>query len=1732
MSKTRKGIIMKKTTNEYSSSHSVFKRIFLSVLTIAMVMMNLSLMRIDAATANVEEEFYSNGWHATFSSGIPAYFKVNGNVAWCVEPGLIADVGSNQVVSWDKVFMYDRKTPVSQDVRDKIAMIAYFGYWADVNHTGNAQDNYVLTQNLIWKILGRPTDQIYVHDSKYPNLQSQLVWQNTVMQYVDSMFTYPSFNANTVSLNQGESITLTDSNKVLQYYRVADAGGLSATISGNNLILTANSNNVKNAAIYLVRNDISENRIGADLVVKNDGSQAVSTLMVTDPPRARINVNVTTFGELKIAKMDNEGNYVPDTSFNLSSNSDMSQIIGTYTTGSDGTVTIPNLLPKTYYIQEVKVPSGLAIDSTIHSIKVESDKTATFTKVNQIGKGSVYAKKEDAETGGNSQGQATFENAVYALAVKEDIIHPVTKRVILSAGTVIAEHKADKSGNIPAWTNLYPGVYEIYEVKQPNGYNLDNTRYEVIIDSGNQASVTVSKTLKDTVIKGSVKVWKKDAESQNPITVTHAEIELLNWNREVIDTKETNDEGFVVFENLPYGQYYVREKNAPESYLLNPDQLLEFFIDINGEIEEGTLLNKRVYGSIRLTKEFLPTESGMTGEAHLEGVSYALFAHSDILDSADGSIIFEKGTMIPDSLKKTDADGQITWDHLYLGSYDIHEIESNGTVVINTVDVEADLEYIDQDTPAISVSVTHKDKPNEQAYSLIKISSDGSTGETETLEGIEFTAKLKSDVEKMGWDQAPVYDISVTDSKGYLVSKRLPYGTYIIKETKSADEHEPIEDFEIVITEDSSEPQVWRVFNDAPFKALVRAVKVDKETGKTVLLPDTAFKIKNLDTNEYVGQWVWFPFPHFVDTFKTDESGTVTTPDTLEAGTYELEEIHAPYGYIVDSTPIQFKVSMNTAYQIAEDGQTPLITVTKKDESVKGKIKVSKVGEQLVDVETDDHGNIQFVYDELPVDDAEFIVEAGEDIYSADNQKTLIYSEGEQVAKLTTKNGYAETGLLPLGKYRVYEITAGEPFVLDPEIKEVELTYKDENTPLVFDKVEAVNQRQRIDLNVKKTDQETDTGLSGALFGLYASEDVRGVKSQEILVNEGTLIETVTTDENGKAKFNADLPIGFSFEIREIKAPVGYSSTDEVYSFVTNYQGQEIPVLELNAVFRNQIIQVEVSKMDITNEEEIAGAFLIAYPKGDEGAIFDSWISGQDGVNEDGTIRPHVIRGLEVGKTYVLKEISAPHGYAIAQEVEFTVQDTGKIQKVEMKDDMVFGQLKWNKYGEIFDQVITGQNEFGVTQSPVWNESNLLGAEITIYAAEEIRIGNHVYYEKDEEIQTLESDWGDVLSQKLPVGKYYYKESKTPHGYITDTNKHYFEVADNQISEIQIIDSALENERPTFEISMTKVLEEQKIFQNKDAYKDIVFGIFAREDIYDYMGNVAIENGTMISTSGITEDGHLANVPDLPNGVYYLKELAANEQYVLDDTEYDFEIGYKGGDVSHYIVTIGKDGIIENELARGTVHVKKKDSFDDEKVLSGVPFSISSKEDMSEIIETVETDDNGIATFHNLELGVYYIQEAQQIDGYVSNDHIYQVEVSADGDELTIICENQPTEMLFSKQDSATNKELPDAWLILTDKKTGAVIDEWISSYTPHKVSYLVEGKEYIMTEKSAPEGYEIAESIEFVAKDGLTIVMQDSRIPSTPETGDGSNIVHWLGIFTFAMFAVMGLIVFRKNKS
>lgn len=1283
--------------------------------------------------------------------------------------------------------------------------------------------------------------------------------------------------------------------------------------------------------------------------------------------------------------------------------------------------------------------------------------------------------------------------------------------------------------------DLEVGTYKVKEISTIEGYLLDSSVRTVEVKAGQKASENVL-VVTNKAPTGEITLTKYNDDKSAGVAGTTYHV---TSDTGYVNDVTTDDSGKIHLTGLKLGTYTFVETHAADGYLLNGEPITvtlsykdQHTAIITGNAEQT---NKEPTASISLTKEDKETGGTAQGDATLKGAEYQLIAAEDIYNKVHTKKFYSKGEVV--ATRITDEKGSMEdVKGLPLGFYQFKETKASEGYLIDPTVYDIHCDYEGQNVEVVIRNQSSKEQVKKQAFQIIKVSTEGSE-ESDLVAGAEFTVKLTSEVNQVGWDKARTYNILTTDKKGYAKSIELPYGTYTVKETKVPDEMMPVEDFQVVITEDSREPQVWRVFNDAPFKALIKAVKIDQETGKTVLLPDTTFKIKNLDTNEYVGQWVWFPIPHYVTEFKTDETGTVTTPSTLEVGEYQLEEIHAPYGYVLNTEPIKFKVSTSTPYQIADDGKTSIIMVTKEDKSVKGQINITKIGEQLVDTKEDENGNIQFIYEKLPVDGATFIIEADEDIYSADNQKDLIYLKGQKVAEITTENGYAQSKKLPLGKYKVYEKNAGDGFVLNKEIKKVELTYENENVPVVFENVEYENQRQKVDLSVIKKDKEDDTLLKGATFGLYASEDIYGIdntpRAKRLLIEKGKLIERVETDENGKAIFNADLPINAKLEIKEIKAPIGYASTDEIISIDTTYQGQDKEVITFEEVFKNEITKIEVSKKDITNDEEIEGAFMSVYPKDDKGAIFDAWISGQDGKNEDGTVKPHMIKGLEVGTTYILEEISSPYGYAIANEIEFTVKDTGEVQSVEMKDEMVFGQVKWNKTGEIFMQTVTGQTEFGKTVSPVWEESNILNAEITIYAAQDITIGNHTYYKENEAIQTLESDWNAVLSKKLPVGRYYYVETKTPHGYINNTEKHYFEVEDNQINELQTIETTLVNDRPTVDIDMTKMLEEQEIFKNPNAYKDIVFGIFAREDIYNYMGDVAIENGTMIYTSGINEDGHLtlADTFDLPNGVYYLKELSTNGQYVLNDNEYDFEIAYHGEDVSKYTVKIGNDGIINNELARGMIQVKKTDKDNESKVLSDVPFNISAKEDMSEIIKTVKTNDKGFAIFEELELGTYYIQEAKQIDGYVLNDHIYKVEVTKNGDALEINCVNTPTEMQFSKQDITTGKELPGATITVTDKETGKVIDEWVSTDKPHIIKYLVEGKEYIMTEKIAPKGYDIAESITFTAEHGEKIIMKDALKPKTPETGDQTNLNLWLALAGISSIGVLGSIYLSRRK-
>lgn len=1470
--KTKHSSFIRKMKNKLKSC-------IMTVLALGMVLSNLT-MPAKAVSPVLVEEFVT-GWyanHLSLPNGSPGQgtrMLLDGEIAFCVQPGHAAEEGTQNEISWASL-------GVSEAQAKRLSYIAYIGY-----RTNPTDTNYMLTQNLIWAELGAPAANYYYNASAgYPRYDrtNEMAWRANVLAQVDAMETRPSFNGGNYTLNVGESITLTDTNNILSQYIVTNNGGLNVSQNGNQLTITATSSANENATIILYRN-ISQSALGTNFVVRsatNPDAQAVSSLKYSDPARATINITVNKYGNLNIAKRDDRGTLVPNTSFKISYNADMSDPIGTYTTGVDGTVTINELLPQTVYVQEVSVPDHLILDSTIRSITIVPNETVYFSATNDWKQGKIQVVKKDAETG----------------------------ETVKKAGT---------------------------------------------------------------------------------------QFDILNTSNQVVQTITTNSEGVAISDFLDYGTYKVKEKTAPNGYTVNVSESNPIAVVVNNQTYTVDISNTRVKGSITLQKEFDDTESGMTGDAVLNGVTYELHAHENILNPADGSVLYSAGSLIPNTSKQTDADGKIIWTDLYLGSYDVHEVTSNGTVVVNTVDVQADVEYADQNTPNVSVFVTHKDKPNEQAYSLIKTGSNGSAGEIPTLEGAEFTAKLKSDVDRLGWDNAPVYDVSTTDSKGYLESGLLPYGTYIVRETKVPDEHYAVEDFIITITEDSDEPQPWIIMNDAPFEGMLKLVKKDAETGKTVLLPNTTFKIKNLDTGEYLTQFVWFPIPHTVDTWSTTDQGIVYLNDVIMYGNYQLEEITAPNGYVLNDEPVKFTVSEDGVYEVGEDGQTPVITVEMEDISVKGQITVYKEGEVFTGIHQNDDGSYSFDYESKGQSDTEFQIIADADILDPSNDGTVLYEKDEVIETITTgADGYATSSKLPLGDYRVEEIKVQNGMVLNTEIQKVKLEYEDQTVEVVSEEISFKNDRQKVNIELTKKDDE-GTLLSGAVYGLYTKTDL--ILDGNVLLPADTLIEKAVTDENGKITFNADLPISLDdeihFYVKEIKQPSGYVLSDAVFDVDTKFKEQTITTVNNSFNDLNEITKVEVSKKDITNSEEIEDAHLTVFPKDDPGAVFDTWISGQDGKNEDGSIKPHLIKGLEVGVTYVLREISSPYGYALAQDVEFTVLPTGEVQTVEMYDELVVGRLVWNKTGEIFTHTVTGMSEVGIVESPVFEESNILGAEITIYAAEDITIGNHTYYRKDEAIQTLESDWEAVESMDLLVGSYYYVETKTPIGYIPDTERHYFKIEDSQSTEVQLIESTLVNDLPSYELDFTKTFEEGYL-EYPDAYKDVVFGIFTRDDTYDYMGNVAIEPDTLVATVGIDEEGHLVDVPRLPVGNYYLKELSTNSAYILDENEHDFSIDQSNEE--NVTITINNGEAIMNDLKWASVHVNKIDSQTGEAILSkDFAFTLYSGEACTEEIMTVAGNtEDGYAEF-KLPYGVWYIKETSAPEGYRLSSEVVKVEYNDAG---------------------------------------------------------------------------------------------------------------------------------------
>ena len=1353
----------------------------------------------------------------------------------------------------------------------------------------------------------------------------------------------------------------------------------------------------------------------------------------------------------------------------------------------------------TVYLREISGPSGYVLDTKAYGVKLVVGQTASknLTDKEQKGALTIYKEGEVLTGAAVTENGVTFtyekrklKGAVYSVYAGADI-KAADGTLIYKKGALVKDNLVTGDDGSVTLKNLYLGTYTVTETKAPDNYVCKGESKTVeLVYAGQTVEVqTGSATFLNERQKAAVRVEKQDEETKNPLSggiygLYAAEDIKVDGKTVVpkgtlIEKATTGADGKASYKaELPINySYSIREIQAPELYLRNSEDTYTFTFKFTNDKEEKvnfshTFTNKRVNATIDLVKEDSETGNSAQGDAVFEGAIYGLYAREDI-NHPDGrsGVLYKKDEQV--ATLTTDKEGKASVSNLYLGKYYLKEITPPVGYLLDEEEHDVNCNYEGDQVETVKRNTVSKEDVIKQPFQLIKAADNDKT-DADLLKGAGFSAYLISSLtvkDDGSYDFTNATPIVLTedgktemftDERGYACSIPIPYGRYIVRETTTPHNFMPVDDFIVTVTENSSTPQVWRVLLDDEFKAKLKIVKQDDETKQPVLLANTEFKVYDLDAKKYVEQVTTYPNTVVHKSYFTDENGYLILPESLKCGNYRIEEVSAPDGYTQNTQYVEIKVDKNTAYQMDSVSGDAIITVTYENHPVKGKLVIHKSGETLKSFKKD------FVYEETSLEGAEFEIYAAEDIFTPDHQvdeqgnRHVIYAKDTLVKTVTTnKNGEAVIKDLPLGKYRVKETKAPSGFALNPDSQEVSFIYKDQNTPEIEEKLEFSNERQKVELSVEKQDAETGKTLKGATFGLYNKEAISS--GDKVIVKADTLLQEITSNEKGKAAFTLDLPLG-RYYVKELQAPAGYVSSDEILEFDATYQGQDVKTIKLKSVKKNQPTTVEVTKADITTGTELDGASMSVLDK--DGNVIDSWTSVKDS--------PHAIKRLQVGKTYILREELAPYGYLRATDVEFTISDTAEVQKVKMEDEVPVARLLVNKKGEFLDSVSLLDNAKGMIEH-LFNyvTGNLTDVTFNVYAAEAIRAADGVsadYYAADELVGSITTDGNGIAQMdNLPLGRYYIVEKETSHGYVLDNEPRYVDLTyRDQDTPLVTYSADWQNARQRVQV---EVLKKEK---NSDkVLSGAIFGLYAADDIVSSKGKVLLAKDTLIELKTTDEEGKIQFVADLPvDSRYYIKELAAPDGYVTDQEPQEFTFEYQGSgtSVAEYAFTF--------EDEQTTVELSKAD-LTDKKELPGASLKVTD-EDGNTVDEWVSKEEAHI--IKGLIVGKKYkMTETKPADGYVTAESIeFTVENTKEVQKHQML--DDVTKVEISKKDITDSSEVPGAKLIILDKD-GKKVESWTSTDKPHMVEKLPVG-EYTLREEQAPDGYLIAEDVKFTVKD------------------------------------------------
>ena len=785
--------------------------------------------------------------------------------------------------------------------------------------------------------------------------------------------------------------------------------------------------------------------------------------------------------------------------------------------------------------------------------------------------------------------------------------------------------------------DLTPGTYTVTE--ENLAQYVPTQAQSVKVESGKTATVSFSNVLK----RGSLTVSKTSEDGLNEGIKFH----LYGTSLSGIAVNEyavTDNTGVAHFNNILIGSgYTIEEVDTAIRYVIPDNQTTA--IEWN-KVTNNSFNN--VLKKFRVTVTKQDYEKGHAqGDAKLSGAVYGLFKGDDLI-----------------AQYTTDQNGSFTTDYYVCGTdWTIKEISpSEGYLLNDTVyKVGADpKDYTVEYNNAPDMTVM--EQVIKGKISIIKHTDDGETQIETPEKGAEFQVYLKSAGSFVNADKDE-RDTIVCDEDGFASTKLLPYGVYTVHQTKGWDGREKITDFDVFINTDGKTYKF--LINNKNFESYLKVVKLDKETGKRIPYEGAAFEIYDSNNHRITMQYT-YPQVTSIHTFYTNKEGYLITPEKLPYGDYTLKEVQAPYGYVLDDTPVPFSITQENS---STDTGVTVVKVKARDVAQKGVINITKTGEIFSSVE-ENKGVYTPKYSVGNLKGAVFEIYAAEDITTLDG--TVRYEQGALVDTVTTDDdGVAKSKELYLGKYTVIEKTAPNGYVHNTAKYDAELTYAGQNVSVTSTELSVYNDRQKISVSLKKImaeDKKFSIGNNGEItsvrFGIYADEDIKA--SNGDIIPKDALITFANCDKNGNISFDCDLPVGFKWYAKEIATDEHYILSDTKYEFDTEYQGQDIKVIDIkinnDKAIENNLIYGSVKglKVDRETQEVIKGATFGLFKSDtteltEENAILTA-VTDESGI--------FAFNNVPFGE-YLIKELKSADGYLDNEDV-FTVTIKDNEQVVEL----------------------------------------------------------------------------------------------------------------------------------------------------------------------------------------------------------------------------------------------------------------------------------------------------------------------------------------------------------------------------------------------------------------------------------------------------------------------------------